>query len=83
MQEVLGSTTLLYYAHAIDFTMLPALGTVATQQATPTVATLTATVFLTFSTIVPPILKPHSNIQPVTWSYMLKAMPPRQFQQCT
>jgi hypothetical protein len=56
---------------------------VATQQATPTVATLTATVFLTFSTIVPPILKPHSNIQPVTWSYMLKAMPPKQFQQCT
>ena len=40
VQEVLG--TLLYYSHAIDCTMLPTLGTLATQQATPTVATLTA-----------------------------------------
>ena len=40
VQEILG--TLLYYARAIDCTMLPALGTLATQQATPTVATLTA-----------------------------------------
>ena len=40
VQEVLG--TLLYYARAIDCTMLPALGTLATQQATPTMATLTA-----------------------------------------
>jgi hypothetical protein len=41
VQEFLG--TLLYYAHAIDCTMLPALSTLATQQATtPTMATLTA-----------------------------------------
>jgi hypothetical protein len=40
VQEVLG--TLLYYARAIDSTMLPAIGTLATQQATPTIATLEA-----------------------------------------
>mmetsp|Transcript_37326 Transcript_37326/g.52691 ORF Transcript_37326/g.52691 Transcript_37326/m.52691 type:complete len:102 (-) Transcript_37326:23-328(-) len=34
VQEILG--TLLYYARAIDPTMLPAIGTIATQQAKPT-----------------------------------------------
>ena len=38
VQEVLG--TLLYYARAIDSTMLPAIGTLATQQAHATQATL-------------------------------------------
>ena len=33
VQEVIG--VFLYYAHAIDLTMLPALGTLATQQASP------------------------------------------------
>ena len=40
VQEILG--TLLYYARAVDSTMLVALGTLATQQAAPTVATLHA-----------------------------------------
>ena len=34
IQEVIG--TLLYYAHCVDNTMLPALGSLATQQANPT-----------------------------------------------
>mmetsp|Transcript_37338 Transcript_37338/g.52714 ORF Transcript_37338/g.52714 Transcript_37338/m.52714 type:complete len:105 (+) Transcript_37338:97-411(+) len=34
VQEVLG--TLLYYAHAIDPTILPAIRTIATQQSKPT-----------------------------------------------
>ncbi len=38
LQEVLG--TLLYYARAVDGTMIPAIGTIATQQATPTQATM-------------------------------------------
>jgi hypothetical protein len=40
VQEVLG--TLLYYARAVDSTMLVAIGTLATQQATPTEATMHA-----------------------------------------
>ena len=40
VQEVLG--TLLYYARAIDSTMLPAIGTLATQQSSPTTATMNA-----------------------------------------
>jgi hypothetical protein len=40
IQEVLG--TLLYYARAIDSTMLPAIGTLATQQSAPTMATMAA-----------------------------------------
>jgi len=40
VQEVLG--TLLYYARAIDSTMLPAINTIATQQATPTRKTMEA-----------------------------------------
>jgi len=40
VQEVLG--TLLYYAHAIDPTMLPAIETIATQQAKPTQQTMQA-----------------------------------------
>ena len=40
VQEVLG--TLLYYARAIDSTMLAAIGTLATQQSSPTVATMKA-----------------------------------------
>jgi hypothetical protein len=39
-QEVLG--TLLYYARAVDYTMLPAIGTIATQQANGTAATMRA-----------------------------------------
>jgi hypothetical protein len=38
VQEVLG--TLLYYARAVDCTMLPAIGTLASQQANGTQATL-------------------------------------------
>jgi hypothetical protein len=38
LQEVLG--TLLYYGHAVDATMLPSIGTITTQQATPTQATI-------------------------------------------
>ena len=38
VQEVLG--TLLYYARAVDSTMLPAIGSLATQQAKPTIATM-------------------------------------------
>jgi hypothetical protein len=38
LQEVLG--TLLYYGRAVDGTMIPAIGTIATQQATPTQATM-------------------------------------------
>jgi hypothetical protein len=34
IQEVIG--TFLYYARCVDSSMLPALGTLATQQATPT-----------------------------------------------
>jgi hypothetical protein len=37
---VLG--TLLYYARAVDYTMLPAIGTIATQQANGTAATMCA-----------------------------------------
>jgi hypothetical protein len=44
VQEVLG--TLLYYARAIDITMLKAIGTIATQQANPTEATMKALVKL-------------------------------------
>jgi hypothetical protein len=40
IQEVLG--TLLYYARAIDCTMLAAIGTIATQQASATKATMRA-----------------------------------------
>jgi hypothetical protein len=40
IQEVLG--TLLYYAQAIDCTMLVAIGTIATQQASPTKANMRA-----------------------------------------
>jgi hypothetical protein len=40
VQEVLG--TFLYFARAVDVTMLKAIGTIATQQATPTKATMTA-----------------------------------------
>ena len=38
IQEVIG--TFLYYARAVDATMLPALGTLATQQANPTENTM-------------------------------------------
>jgi len=38
VQEVVG--TFLYYARAVDLTMLPALGSIATQQANPTEQTL-------------------------------------------
>mmetsp|Transcript_27287 Transcript_27287/g.38602 ORF Transcript_27287/g.38602 Transcript_27287/m.38602 type:complete len:96 (-) Transcript_27287:381-668(-) len=38
VQEVLG--TLLYYARAIDSTMLPAIRTLATQQSAPTAQTM-------------------------------------------
>jgi hypothetical protein len=38
LQEVLG--TLLYYARAVDGTMIPSIGTLATQQSTPTEATM-------------------------------------------
>jgi len=41
IQEVCG--TLLYYARAVDCTMLAALGSIATQQANPTQLTLTKT----------------------------------------
>ncbi|MBV5280410.1 MAG: hypothetical protein J0651_03970, partial [Actinobacteria bacterium] len=44
IQEVIG--VFLYYARAVDNTMLPALGTIATQQATPTQKTMDATVQL-------------------------------------
>jgi hypothetical protein len=44
IQEVLG--TLLYYARAVDSTMLVAIGTLATQQAAPTVATMRAVTHL-------------------------------------
>ena len=40
VQEVLG--TLLFYAHAVDSTMLTAIGTLASQQANGTKATLEA-----------------------------------------
>jgi hypothetical protein len=40
IQEVLG--TLLYYARAVDCTMIPAIGTIATQQANATTATMHA-----------------------------------------
>lgn len=40
VQEILG--TLLYYARAVDNTMLPAIGTLATQQAAPTEKTMAA-----------------------------------------
>jgi hypothetical protein len=40
IQEVLW--TLLYYAHAVDCTMIPAIGTIATQQANATTATMKA-----------------------------------------
>ena len=39
VQSILGST--LYYARAIDSTVLPALNTIAASQATPTTKTLT------------------------------------------
>mmetsp|Transcript_35143 Transcript_35143/g.49915 ORF Transcript_35143/g.49915 Transcript_35143/m.49915 type:complete len:108 (-) Transcript_35143:166-489(-) len=38
IQEILG--TLLYYARAVDSTMLPTIGTIATQQASPTKKTM-------------------------------------------
>ncbi len=38
VQEVFG--TLLYYARCVDALMLPALGTLATQQASPTKNTM-------------------------------------------
>ena len=44
VQAVLG--TLLFYARAVDFTMLKAIGTIATQQATPTRHTLEKIVWL-------------------------------------
>jgi hypothetical protein len=40
IQEVLG--TLLYYARAVDCIMIPAIGTIATQQANATTATMKA-----------------------------------------
>ena len=40
IQEVLG--TLLYYARAVDCTMIPAIGSIATQQANATKATMKA-----------------------------------------
>jgi hypothetical protein len=40
IQEVLG--TLLYYARAVDCIMIPAIGTIATQQANTTTATMKA-----------------------------------------
>jgi hypothetical protein len=40
IQEVLG--TLLYYAHVVDCTMISAIGTIATQQANATTATIKA-----------------------------------------
>ena len=39
VQEVVG--TFLYYAQAVDATMLPALGLIASQQAAPTEQTMT------------------------------------------
>ena len=44
VREVVG--TLLYYARAVDLTMLPALGTIASQQAQPTEYTMQAVVQL-------------------------------------
>jgi hypothetical protein len=44
VQEILG--TLLYYARAVDSTMLTAIGSIATQQASATQATLKAVVHL-------------------------------------
>jgi hypothetical protein len=38
IQQVLG--TMFYYGHAVDGTILPSIGTMATQQSTPTAATL-------------------------------------------
>ncbi len=38
VQEVMG--TFLHYAHAVDLTMLTALGSIATQQASPTEHTM-------------------------------------------
>ena len=44
VQEILG--TLLYYAHTIDSTMLPTIGTIATQQSKGTMATMKAVTHL-------------------------------------
>ena len=44
IQEIIG--VFLYYARAVDSTMLPALGSIATQQATPTKKTMDATIQL-------------------------------------
>ncbi len=44
VQEILG--TLLYYARAVDATMLTAIGSIATQQSTPTQATMQAVTHL-------------------------------------
>lgn len=61
MQQVLG--VLLYYARAIDATMLPALGTLAATQAKPTIATLETITQLLI--IVQRIPTPLFNIMPV------------------
>ncbi|KAG7372528.1 hypothetical protein IV203_018671 [Nitzschia inconspicua] len=48
IQEIVG--VFLFYARAVDSTMLPALGTISTQQAIPTTNTLTAiTKFLNYA----------------------------------
>ncbi|KAG7350061.1 reverse transcriptase RNA-dependent DNA polymerase [Nitzschia inconspicua] len=48
IQEIVG--VFLFYARAVDSTMLPALGTISTQQAKPTTNTLTAiTKFLNYA----------------------------------
>ena len=44
LQEIIG--VFLYYARAVDNTMLPALGTIATKQATPTQHTMNAAIQL-------------------------------------
>ncbi len=72
VQEVIGM--LLYYANCVNNTMLPALGSLATQQAnqrkTPKIQSIN------FSNTPPHILTPSSHIKQVTWYSLATAMHP-------
>ena len=61
IQEIIG--VFLYYARAVDNTMLPALGTLATQQAAPTQHTMNAVIqFLNYAVANPDaVLRYHAS----------------------
>ncbi len=68
VQEVIG--VLLYYAHTVDHTMLVALGTLASQQANSTQATMQAlTHLLNYCTSHPDAIIRYQASDMVLWTH--------------